>query len=269
MQNSYTIILAPNPSLMTGPGTNTIVLGERREGATVIDPAIDDTAYLDAIVNEGAQRGGIRRILITHGHPDHISGADALRKRLGVAIYAFSKQGMPGTDEEVADGATFPVGDDTLRAIYTPGHRFDHLCYFLEGRRTLFAGDMISGITTNVIAPPDGDMIDYMNSLTRLQEMDIAEIVPSHGPTIAGGKEKIAEYIDHRMQREQQVIQALEDLPPGATIPQIVQVIYTDVDPGLHGVAQWSVKAHLLKLEKEGLVEQLGSDSWALVRPTA
>lgn len=269
MSKPYTIILAPNPSLMTGPGTNTIVLGGGVEGATVIDPAVDDTAYLDAIVHEGAERGGIRRILITHGHPDHIGGAVALSKRLGMPIYAFSRQGMSGADEEVADGTTFPAGDDILRAIYTPGHRFDHLCYYLEGRHILFAGDMISGITTNVIAPPDGDMIDYMNSLTRLQEMDIAEIVPAHGPIIPGGQEKIAEYIDHRMQREQQVIQALEDLPRGVTIPQIVQFIYTDVDPSLHSVAAWSVKAHLLKLEREGLVEHLEPDGWALVRPTA
>src|SRR5205085_6822314 len=223
MLKPYTIILAPNPSLMTGPGTNTIVLGGGDEGATVIDPAVDDTAYLDAIVHEGAERGGIRRILITHGHPDHISGAEALRKRLGVRIYAFSRQGTPSADEEVADGTTFPAGDDRLRAIYTPGHRFDHLCYFLERQRILFAGDMISGITTHVIAPPDGDMIDYMDSLIRLQEMGIAEIVPAHGPTIPGGKEKIAEYIAHRAQREQQILQALEDLPPGVAIPQIVQ----------------------------------------------
>ena len=268
MSKPYTIIVAPNPSLMTGPGTNTIVLGGGVEGATVIDPAVDDTAYLDAIIHEGAERGDIRRIVITHGHPDHIGGAEALRRRLGVSIFAFSRQGMPGADEEVADGTTFPAGDDTLRAIYTPGHRFDHLCYFLERQRILFAGDMISGITTNVIAPPDGAILDYMDSLIRLQEMDIAEIVPAQGPTIPEGQEKIAGYIAHRAQREQQILQALEDLPPDVTIPQIVQFIYTDVDPSLHPVAEWSVKAHLLKLEKEGLVEHLDPDGWALVRPT-
>ena len=269
MSKPYTIILAPNPSLMTGPGTNTIILGGGIEGATVIDPAVDDAAFLDAVIHEGAERGGIRRILITHGHPDHIGGAQALRRRLGVSIFAFSRRGVPDADEEVADGMTFPAGDDTLRAIYTPGHRFDHLCYFLERQRILFAGDMISGITTNVIAPPDGDMIDYMDSLIRLQEMDIAEIVPAHGPTIPGGQEKIAEYIAHRAQREQQILQALEDLPRGVKIPEIVQFIYTDVDPSLHPVAGGSVKAHLLKLEKEGLVEQLEPDGWSLVRPTA
>jgi len=268
MPQPYTIILAPNPSIMTGPGTNTIILGGGAQGALVIDPAVDDSAYLDAVVQAGAERGGIRRILITHGHPDHMGGAVALRDRLGVYIYAFSRQGVPVADEEIANGTIFPAGEDTLQAIYTPGHRFDHLCFLLQKRRTLFAGDLISGITTNVIAPPDGDMLDYINSLTRLQEIEIAEIVPAHGPIIADAQAKIAEYIDHRMLREQQVLQALEELPPGATIPELVPLIYQDVDPKLHPIAAWTVEAHLLKLEREGLVERQAG-GWVLVEPTA
>ncbi len=269
MQQPYTLILAPNPSIMTGPGTNTIILGGGEEGALVIDPAIEDNAYLDAIVQAGAERGGIRRILITHGHPDHIGGAVALRKRLGVSIYAYSRQGVSIVDEEIADGAAFPAGDDILQALHTPGHRFDHLSFLLEKQRTLFAGDLISGITTNVIAPPEGDMLDYLNSLKRLQEIEISEIVPAHGPSITDAQAKISEYIQHRMLREQQVIQTLEVLPPGATIPEMVPQIYVDVDPKLHSIAAWSVEAHLIKLEREGLVERLEHDRWALVRPTA
>ncbi len=268
MPQPYTIILAPNPSIMTGPGTNTIILGGGAQGALIIDPAVDDSAYLDAVVQAGAERGGIGRILITHGHPDHMGGAVALRDRLGVYIYAFSRQGVLVADEEIADGTIFPAGEDTLQAIHTPGHRFDHLCFLLQKRRTLFAGDLISGITTNVIAPPDGDMLDYINSLTRLQEIEIAEIVPAHGPSIADAQAKIAEYIDHRMLREQQVLQALEELPPGATIPELVPLIYQDVDPKLHPIAAWTVEAHLLKLEREGLVERQDG-GWVLVEPTA
>ncbi len=268
MPQPYTIILAPNPSIMTGPGTNTIILGGGAQGALVIDPAMDDSAYLDAVVQAGAERGGIGRILITHGHPDHMGGAVALRDRLGVYIYAFSRQGVPVADEEITGGTIFPAGEDTLQAIHTPGHRFDHLCFLLQKRRTLFAGDLISGITTNVIAPPDGDMLDYINSLTRLQEIEIAEIVPAHGPIIADAQAKIAEYIDHRMLREQQVLQALEELPPGATIPELVPLIYQDVDPKLHPIAAWTVEAHLLKLEREGLVERQDG-GWVLVEPTA
>lgn len=269
MQEAYEVILAPNPSIMTGPGTNTIVLGGGVEGATVIDPAIDDTKYLDSIIEAGEERGGIRRILITHGHPDHIGGAEVLRKHLQVSVYAFSRQGVPIADEEIADGMMFPAGDDALQALHTPGHRFDHLSFLMQKRRTLFAGDLISGITTNVIAPPDGDMLDYVNSLKRLQEIDISEIVPAHGPTIPDAQAKISEYIQHRMLREQQVIQTLEVMAPGVTIAEMVPRIYIDVDPKLHPIAAWSVEAHLIKLEREGLVEKLENNRWALVRPTA
>ena len=139
----------------------------------------------------------------------------------------------------------------------------------LGDSRVLFAGDLISGLTTNVIAPPDGDMLDYMNSLQRLQEVDIAEIVPSHGPTIPDAQAKIAEYITHRQLREQQILQALETLPRGVTIPEMVPTIYSDVEPRLYAIAAWTVEANLLKLEKEGLVERLGENGWALVEPTA
>lgn len=268
MQDPYTIILAPNPSIMTGAGTNTILLGAGADGATVIDPAVDDVTYLDAIVQAGMQRGGIRRILITHGHPDHVDGAVALRQRVGVPIYAFSREGVPMADEEVADGATFPAGDDTLHAVYTPGHRFDHHCYVLEKGRILFGGDIVAGVGNVVIIPPEGDMQDYLNSLKRLQEMDLAEIVPAHGPIITDPQAKLAEYIIHRMQREQQVMWALEVLPRGVTISQLVQHIYTDVDPRLHPLAAWSVEAHLLKLKREGVVERVGDEGWMLARPS-
>ncbi len=250
----YTIILAPNPSLMTGPGTNTIVLGGGVEGATVIDPALDDPDYLAAIIQAGQERGGLRRILITHGHSDHMDGAIALCEKLNISIYAFSRAGVPVADEEIPDGTIIPAGDDTLRAIHTPGHRFDHLCFLLEKQRILFAGDLLAGVGTVVIIPPEGDMLDYLASLRHLQTLNLASIVPAHGPVITDPQSKLTEYIEHRQQREQQIIAVLQTNPQGSEIPAIVQQIYTDVNPELHAMAARSVEAHLLKLEREGRV---------------
>src|SRR5258708_30733766 len=122
MQQPYTIILAPNPSVMTGPGTNTIVLGGGVHGALVIDPAVDDSAYLDAVVQAGAERGGIGRILITHRHPDHMGGAVSLRDRLGVYIYTFRRQGVPVADEGVTRGKNFFAAEGSLPVQTHPRH---------------------------------------------------------------------------------------------------------------------------------------------------
>jgi glyoxylase-like metal-dependent hydrolase (beta-lactamase superfamily II) len=255
MSNPYSIILAPNPSIFTGPGTNTIIVNGGNNGAIVIDPADDSPEHLSAIINEGEMYGGIRRILLTHGHPDHIGGAEILRQQLGIPICGYSRSGISFIDEEISDNTSFPAGDDILRALHTPGHRFDHLSFFLEKQHTLFAGDLVAFSNTVVIPiPPEGDMFDYICSLKRLQSLNITEIVPAHGLIITNPQQKLSEYIEHRMEREKQVLHLLEKYPQGTDIPTMVQHIYANTNIQLHTLAAQSVEAHLLKLEREARI---------------
>ena len=176
-------IVAGNAGLMTGPGTNTYLFGMRE--VAVLDPGPDDTRHLEAILE--AAGPAIRWIIVTHTHPDHSPLASRLARLTGAQVIGLPPPGDGRQDATFApqrmpvDGERLSAGECELIAIHTPGHRFDHHSYYLEHQRILFAGDMISGITTNVIAPPDGDMFDYMKSLQRLQAVDIAEIVPGLG----------------------------------------------------------------------------------------
>jgi glyoxylase-like metal-dependent hydrolase (beta-lactamase superfamily II) len=242
-------VLAPNPSLMTGPGTNSFVVTSATGGCAVIDPGPDIASHLDALADLAAGHGGAQAILITHGHPDHMEGAAGLRERTGAPILAWSREGVPVVDQTLQDDEVLELGERTLRVVYTPGHRFDHVCFLLEDARALFAGDLVAGIGTVVIAPPEGDLLDYMASLQRLFALDLNVILPAHGPEIDDPRALLEHYLAHREERERQVLDGLAAGP--ATIPMLVARIYTDVDPQLHPVAALSVEAHLLKLERE------------------
>lgn len=247
------LVLAPNPSLMTGPGTNSYVVVSPSGPCVVIDPGPDDTAHLDALAEAARARGQLGAILVTHGHADHDAGAAHLRAMTGAPVLAWSQQGVPAADRTLADGEAYPVGERTLRALHTPGHRYDHLCFLLEDAGALFAGDLVAGVGTVVIVPPEGDLADYLASLERLLALpDLRTILPGHGPTIEDGPALLREYVAHRLAREQQVLAGLR--AGQSTIAELVADIYADVDPALHGWAGRTVAAHLLKLEREGRV---------------
>jgi glyoxylase-like metal-dependent hydrolase (beta-lactamase superfamily II) len=260
------LVLAPNPSPMTGPGTNSFLVGGSPIGCYIIDPGPEHQGHLETLAREGQARGGVRGLLITHGHADHYEGARTLARLTSAPILAWSREGTPAADQELADGQIIDCGPDRLRVIHTPGHRFDHVCFLLERARMLFAGDLVAGVGTVVIIPPEGSINAYLSSLRRLLALDLALMLPAHGPFVTDPQAKLQEYIDHRLLREQQILAALQ---AGLDrIPEMVKHIYADVDPRLHGFAGESVRAHLLKLEEEGRVvqrDEQGATIWRLL----
>jgi len=245
-------IVAENPGMMTGPGTNTYLVGI--DEIAVIDPGPGEASHLDAIAGCGGDR--IRWILLTHTHEDHSPGAVGLKKLTGAEILAFGPgdgKGKVRLDGTLGDGAVIEATEFHLTALHTPGHASNHLCYLLNEERTLFTGDHIMQGSTVVIGPPDGDMAAYFASLEKLKTIRprLRAIAPGHGHLIEDPMATIDEYIEHRRAREKQVLDALRSRGT-ATIAEIVEDVYTDVAPELHPVARRSVWAHLRKLADDG-----------------
>jgi ribonuclease/clavin/mitogillin len=246
-------VLGLNPGMMTGPGTNTYLVGRR-------DPILIDTGagvpdYVPLLDRYLDERGWTQpsRVILTHRHRDHLGGVASLRARfkgLRVSKMRHKDADLPEPIDDVRAGETVHGDGVTLVPVYTPGHASDHLCYYLVEEKALFTGDVILGGSTTVIPSDDGDLLDYLDSLRRLQQMDVRRIYPAHGPVIEDGPGKIAEYLDHRMLRERQILEALAD--GVQTIPEIVARIYVDVATALHPVAALSVESHLKKLAREG-----------------
>jgi glyoxylase-like metal-dependent hydrolase (beta-lactamase superfamily II) len=245
-------VLAPNPGVMTGPGTNTYLVGI--DEVAVIDPAIDDAAHLDAVVGCGGDR--IRWILCTHTHPDHWPGAATLKERTGAEVLAFDSRDGLTVDTEIGDGFQIEATEFRLRAVHTPGHASNHLCYLLEEERLLFSGDHIMQGSTVVIAPPDGDMAAYLDSLARVRALKLRSIAPGHGHLIDDPDAVIDDYVTHRLEREQQVLDALA--AGDRTTAAIVTRLYPDLVEELVVRANQTVHAHLLKLLADGKVASDG-----------
>jgi glyoxylase-like metal-dependent hydrolase (beta-lactamase superfamily II) len=247
-------IVAPNPGLMTGPGTNTYLVGI--DEIAVIDPGPDEPSHLDAIAACGGDR--IRWILLTHTHPDHAPGAAGLRARTGGQVLAFgptgtTQVGVIEPDVAIGEGFDLEATEFRLTALHTPGHASDHLCYLLGRSRLLFSGDHVMQGSTVVIKPPDGDMAAYLDSLRRLLTLRMRAIAPGHGHLIEDPTAIVEGYLAHRGAREAAILAALA--AGDRSVDEIVGRVYVDVAGELHPVARHSVYAHLLKLAGEGRAE--------------
>lgn len=244
-------ILAPNPGPFTGPGTNTYLVGDEG-GLAIIDPGPIEAHHEQAIVAAIGHRV-VTAVVVTHTHPDHAPLANPLARNLGVVAMGYDVGPDFTPDVRLADGSAAPAGGLDLVAVHTPGHADDHLC--LRCGDVLFTGDHIMGGSSVMV----DEVGPYMESLERLQHLDLRRLYPGHGPEMDAPSEVISWYLAHRRQREREILAAVRS--GMNTIGAVVELVYADVDESLYPLAARSVAAHLRKLHDEGLVE-LGGNDW-------
>jgi glyoxylase-like metal-dependent hydrolase (beta-lactamase superfamily II) len=261
-------VLAHNPSAFTYFGTQTYLLGERE--IAVVDPGPDLPEHIDALEQAIAGRP-VAAIMCTHTHRDHSPAARPLSERTGAPIVGCaalaletvgpradaSFDGDYAPDRVLADGEAVEVGGERIIAVATPGHTSNHLCFAYRG--ALFSGDHVMGWSTTVVVPPDGDMAAYMQSLDKIRQRDDRVYYPAHGAPVDNPRQYVRHLIGHRMQREKQILRLVRERP--RPIPDIVANAYPGLDPRLVTAAGGSVLAHLVDLERRGLVEREG-DEW-------
>ena len=264
-------VLAHNPSAFTYYGTQTYLVGERE--LAVIDPGPDLPEHVEALEQAIGGRP-VAAIMCTHTHRDHSPAAKPLAEAVGAPIVGCaplaletvgpradaSFDGDYVADRVLADGGTLEVDGKAITALATPGHTSNHLCFAYEG--ALFTGDHVMGWSTTVVVPPDGDMAAYMHSLDKLRQRDDRIYYPAHGAPVTNPGQYVRHLMGHRMQREKQILKLIDERP--RDIPDIVADAYPGLDPRLVVAAGGSVLAHLVDLERRGLVEREG-DSWTAV----
>ena len=247
-------ITAGNASVFTGPGTNTYLVGN--ENVTVVDPGPALDTHIEAIVKAS---DSIKQIIVTHTHPDHSPGVKLLQEAIDVPAYGLITDTTKDQDKTfsplklLSDGDVLDEEEYSIEVIHTPGHASNHLCYLLKEEGLIFTGDHIMNGSTVVISPPDGNMKHYIESLEKLKNYDLRTIAPGHGETMKD-PQLVAEWIvNHRLEREEKVSNALKEAGEG-TPDTLVDKVYDDVDPSLFPIAKWSLQAHLLKLADDGIV---------------
>lgn len=266
-------VLAPNPSAFTYTGTQTYLAGTGEE-LVVIDPGPDDPAHVAALV-EAIGTAQVLGIACTHTHFDHSPAAALLKAATGAPIIGCAPLLVESSvlsiegpfdltyspDCIMDDGAAIVGRDWRLMAVATPGHTSNHLCFCFEPSGALFTGDHVMQWSTTVVAPPDGNMGDYLASMERLAGRQDRVYFPAHGPAVENPQELVRQMIAHRRQREQQIVAQLGRIP--LSVPVMVESIYTGLDPALTGAAGQSLLAHLLDLEQRGIAECIG-EGWRL-----
>ena len=266
-------LIAPNAGAFTFTGTCSYIVGEGE--VAIVDPGPAISSHIDAVLKTIASEKLVA-ILVTHTHRDHSPAANILRERTGAPVVGCAPY-APGAgqaghgldashdrdyepDRVMSDGETLQIGGATIEAVATPGHTANHLCFALREERTLFSGDHVMAWATTVVAPPDGSMRDYMDSIEKLRRRDDALYWPAHGGPVRDPQRYLRALAHHRAQREAAILQRLGE--GDETIPQMVAHIYDGVDARLHGAAALTVFAHIEDLIARGLVRTDGPASF-------
>ncbi len=259
-------LTANNPGVMTGPGTNTYLVGDKEVAVIDPGPLLDD--HVNAILEAGD--GKIKWIVTTHTHPDHSPAWKPVFDATGAQVIGAKPWDDMFQDDtfapevEVEHDYVLKTDEFSLRAIHTPGHVGNHYCYLVEEEGMLFTGDHIMSGSTVVIVPPSGDMKAYIESLRLLLDYPIRSMGPGHGAVIEDPEEAVNWLVNHRLKREQKVVDGLGRLG-SANLDALVVDVYDDVDPSIHHMAKLSLTAHLIKLEQEGRASRDAQEVWALV----
>jgi glyoxylase-like metal-dependent hydrolase (beta-lactamase superfamily II) len=261
-------VLADNPSAFTFTGTQSYLIGDLQ--VAVIDPGPDLPEHVDALIRAIGGRP-VAAILCTHTHRDHSPAARTLSQLTGAPVVGCAALSLDvggpradagfdphyAPDRVLSDGETIAIDGQSIEAVATPGHTSNHLCFAVGD--ALITGDHVMGWSTTVVIPPDGDMSEYMRSLEKLRQRDDRIYYPAHGPAVTNPQQYVRHLMGHRMQREKQIVKLVGERP--RAIPDIVANAYPGLDPRLVGAAGASVLAHLVDLERRGLVTKSG-ETW-------
>ena len=259
MNKLITKITAPNGGVFTGQGTNTYLIGQ--EDITLVDPGPNIKEHIQAILKKGA--GKIKRILVTHTHTDHSPAALPISKELDIPMFGRLVDRESEWEDEtfipdtvLSHGDVIATKEYSLETIHTPGHASNHLCFYLEKHKCLLTGDHIMDGSTVVIAPPDGNMTEYIESLRLLEDYDISYFAPGHGNFMENPSKTIQSIIRHRLSRESKVLRCV-DKNKNSNLDELLPLVYDDVPEILHPIAKMSLMAHLIKLQDDKKIKSV------------